>query len=169
MEPKEAYEQNFTSIFRYFYYKNLSTEEAEDQTQETFLRFFRKYQPEHLDELTCRKILYGIAKNLYCDWVKQCIQMPMTELNEDFPIPVEFDDLSTEEAEEVLGNELAELKETIETLNPTLRAVIKLRFLEGLTRKEVAERLQIKEKHVHVYQRRALAALQKATQPAVSP
>ncbi|MBU6389856.1 RNA polymerase sigma factor [Patescibacteria group bacterium] len=169
MTTQQLYEANFSSIFRYFYYKDLSKEEAEDLTQETFLRFYRGYAVQDRSETECRKILFGIAKNLLKGWFTEQSHRSSIELRDDFPIPLEPNILNSDQAEECLEEQLPLLKEAIAKLNPTLRTVITLRFVEGMTRQEVAQKLGTKEKYVHIYQQRAIKALRKIVGSSVSP
>ncbi len=111
-------------------------------------------------ELEPTKILYGIAKNRYKEWVRALPRNQMLELNENEP-DISLEQLIDEEFEAKLDQFREELHSAIKQLNPTLRDVMRMRYLENMTRKEVAEKLGIKEKHVHVYQRRGITALQK--------
>ena len=51
------------------------------------------------------------------------------------------------------------LHDTIKSLNPVVRQVLELRFLQNKSRKETAELLQINEDQVHTYQKRGVKYL----------
>jgi len=156
MDPREAYDKNFACIYRYFYYRGAPGADAEELCQETFLRFFQKYRPVDLDELGVRKIVYKIAANVYKEWVRERVQLPVYELDRDFPIPeVEEEDDPFEFSDDCRESLLA----AIEQLHPTMKTVLTMRFVEGKTRREVAEVLSIKEKDVHTYQKRGIRML----------
>ena len=70
MNEKDLFDSLFPVIYRYFYYKQVSRDEIEDLAQDTFLRFFAKYPTSNLAEEESRKIIFGIAKNVYREWVK---------------------------------------------------------------------------------------------------
>jgi len=170
MSPEDAYTSIFPALFRYFYYRNISKEETEDLAQETFLRFFKKYDSTKYSLEECRKITYGIASNVYKEWLRSIQHTSNYELHEDFPLPDKHEELCDDTSEEYLEKHLPLLHAAIDQLAPTLKQVITLRFIEGLTRKEVAERLNTKEKYVHIYQQRAIKSLQKILgTSAVSP
>jgi len=161
MGQEEVYHQHFRRIYRYFYYKDVKPPvEVEDLVQDVFCRYFAKYDctKQSTDEI--RKILYGIAQNIYREWIRKILSEKTTELNDD--IDYSNDDVDYDEGyAERLNKFRQDIQEAVKQLNPTLRTVITMRYLEGCTRKEVAEKLKIKEKHVHVYQRRGLKALEK--------
>ncbi|MEI6477645.1 MAG: RNA polymerase sigma factor [bacterium] len=159
MEEHDLYKLSFPRIIRYFLYRDVGSDEAEDLAQETYVRFFAKYRCNDMDETVCIKILYTIARNIYREWVRERVNRPVYELQQDFPItePVGGED-------DVEGYDDTEalrplLMDALAGLNPTLRQVVTLRLIEGLTRRETAERLSIKEKDVHTYQKRAVRQL----------
>jgi RNA polymerase sigma factor (sigma-70 family) len=160
MDAEGVYRERFKPLYRYFYYKNIRVADIDDLVQDTFLRFFERYDTTTLTADDCAKLLYGFARNIYLEWVRAHATHSVVELNDDFP------DSSSEEEYEAEQKPLSlevrgALLTAIHSLNPTLRQVITMRFLEGKTRREVALALDIEPKHVHVYQRRAIAALEK--------
>ncbi len=162
MGEQQAYEQNFKRIYRFFYYKSVRPpEEIEDITQEVFGRFFQKYDCTKINESDVTKILFGITKNVYKEWVRQAMRHQTFELFENNRAQETLDDFVDEEYEKRLDLFRNKAKEAIEDLNPTLRQVMQMRYFEGLSRKEISDKLNIKEKHVHVYQRRGIEALKK--------
>lgn len=160
MHAEGVYRARFKPLYRYFYYKNIRHADIDDLVQDTFLRFFERYDVATLNETDCAKLLYGFARNIYLEWVRKHANHPIAELNEDFPDESTENDWENTSANDLSDNR-KELLAAIEELNPTLRKVIQLRFLEGKTRRETADLLSIEPKHVHVYQRRAIAALKK--------
>ncbi len=58
-------EEQYDKIYRYCYFKLQHQQTAEDITQETFLRYFQKYQHDTKDGPL--KYLYTIARNLCID------------------------------------------------------------------------------------------------------
>ena len=114
-----------------------------------------------LSELDCQKILYTIARNVYREWVRQAKRQAVVELNDDQAVTDSFAEFSLDVAEEPEEFNPKLLEEALLTLSDNFQAVLRMRFILGMTRAQVAEELGIKEKHVHVYQRRALVVLRR--------
>jgi RNA polymerase sigma factor (sigma-70 family) len=159
VDEKTTYSHLFPALYRYFFYKQVQRDSIEDLCQESFMRFFQKYDSTQFTELDCAKILYGIARNVYREWVRRAIRDTTFELNEDMAITDSFADflLDIDDAAEEFNTKL--LDEALGTLSETFQKVLRMRFILGMSRAQVAEELGVKEKHVHVYQRRALVAL----------
>lgn len=58
-------EEQYDKIYRYCYFKLHNRQTAEDITQETFLRYFQRY--DHVTGGEALKCLYTIARNLCID------------------------------------------------------------------------------------------------------
>lgn len=58
-------EEQYDKIYRYCYFKLYNRQNAEDITQETFLRYFQRY--DHVMGREALKCLYTIARNLCID------------------------------------------------------------------------------------------------------
>ena len=58
-------EEQYDKIYRYCYFKLHNRQTAEDITQETFLRYFQRY--DHVTGREALKCLYTIARNLCID------------------------------------------------------------------------------------------------------
>ncbi len=65
MDNRKELAEQYDRIYRYCYYRLRHRELAEDITQETFLRFFRREQYHFLENPL--KIMYVIARNLCVD------------------------------------------------------------------------------------------------------
>lgn len=162
MGQEEAYNQNFRRIYRFFYYKDVKPPtDIEDSVQEVFCRYFSKYDCAKQTSEEITKILYGIAQNIYREWIRKILSEKTTELNEEIDYSDDTETNYDEEYTERLNKFRADIQAAVKRLNPTLQKVITMRFLDGMSRKDIAEKLGIKEKHVHVYQRRGLKMLEK--------
>jgi RNA polymerase sigma factor (sigma-70 family) len=163
MDCQSVYLQYFKPAYRYFYYKGVEKAEVEDLAQETFLRLFRVYGDRaDLADLEIRKLVYGVARNVWREWVRRQVQLPTVEFDELQDVGESPDEFQ-EEAEdtELLEAQRAAVLAAIEDLHPTMRQVLTLRFAENLSRQEVADRLNIKPDEVHTYQKRGIKMLQK--------
>ncbi len=63
-------EEQYDKIYRYCYFKLHHQQSAEDITQETFLRYFQRYNCKGKEEVL--KCLYTIARNLCIDEYREC-------------------------------------------------------------------------------------------------
>lgn len=159
VNPEEVYRLHVKSVHRYFYYKGVTINDVEDLVQESFFRFFQAY-PDQRSEVDTRKILYVISRNVWREWVRNQLKHRVYELDELKAIPETAEDFSEEDPAEYDGQR-AVLLAVIEKLNPTVKAVLTMRFIDGKTRKEIAAHLGIAEKDVHTYQKRGIKSLHK--------
>lgn len=70
-------EEQYDKIYRYCYFKLHHRETAEDVTQETFLRYFEKYDCAAKEQTL--KCLYTIARNLCIDEYRRKPVAPLVE------------------------------------------------------------------------------------------
>jgi RNA polymerase sigma factor (sigma-70 family) len=155
------YNETYKSLYRFLYYKNLDKKDVEDLLQESYYRFFSKYGDRSLLVEECKKILYSVALNVYREWVRRNMREQTFELEQDYPSQAAdigyFEDAEVDDFEKYRSLLFA----AIDELNPTLQAVVRMRFIENMTRAQIAEKLGTKEKYVHIYQQRAIEMLQK--------
>ena len=141
MSPEKIYNDHFRLIYRFFYYKLVDID-AEDLAQEVFLRFFKRYTKNQFSDEETKKVLFGIAQNVYKEWVRQAIKHQNYPLDPEMEVKENYVEFTDDEFELQLEGYRSDMREAIARLNPTLRQVIELRFLEGKTRAEVAEILR---------------------------
>ncbi|TSC93703.1 MAG: Sigma-70 region 2 [Candidatus Berkelbacteria bacterium Licking1014_85] len=162
MNEEVFYQQNFKSIFRYFYYRGLVISDCEDNCQEVFVIYFEKYFKKITNPIETKKILYTIARNKYKEWVRGQIKSSTCELYDDIAQNEDdFFELYDDNFDDAVEEQKKLLKQMIDTLNPTIKKVLECRFYRGLTREQTAKILNIKPKEVHVYQRRGIEYLKK--------
>lgn len=70
-------EEQYDKIYRYCYFRLRNRETAEDITQETFLRYFEKYDLTTTEQAV--KCLYTIARNLCIDEYRRKSLLPLEE------------------------------------------------------------------------------------------
>ena len=168
---EEIYKNSFSKVYKYFYYKYVDKSYIEDLSQETFLRFYKEYSQQKYSKEESMKILYGIARNIYKEWVRKAI----SETNIQFFDNINYeelaeidDDYDYTETDEFLTH-IDLVKNLIEELNEKTKMVLKYRFLDGKSRKEIAAILSISEKDVHTYQKRGIKYLKKKIGESVPP
>lgn len=150
----KLYDKYLKPIFRYVYFKVGNREDAEDLTEQVFLKAW-----QHIDKYNSKKSffsswLYIIAKNQIIDHYRQ------NKKN------IELDDWlkETHVAPESLNNieqELLQRKllEKIKRLPEKQQQIIILKFFEDLSNKEIAQIINKKEGAVRILQYRALKNL----------
>ena len=107
-------EEQYEKIYRYCYYRLRNREQAEDVTQETFLRWFASDTYRNRDQLL--QYLYTIARNLCIDEYRRpaCQSIP--------------EDLSGGGGDPLLS---IALRTELERLSPEDRELVLLRFVNG--------------------------------------
>jgi RNA polymerase sigma-70 factor (ECF subfamily) len=147
------YEQYAEVIFRYVYSHLENRLDAEDLTEEIFLRAWRALPKYDERGLPFSAFLFRIARNSLIDYYRQ---RKVVQSIED--IEVQSREAGPEEAVEV-RIENGGLRETISRLREDYRNVLIFRFLSGLSPEETAQVMQRSVGAVRVLQHRALTAL----------
>jgi RNA polymerase sigma-70 factor (ECF subfamily) len=150
------YTQHLDAIYRYMYFRVADVPLAEDLSEEVFMRAWAalpKYEPQGH---RFSSWLYRIAQNLLVDHYRK--ESSRRELDESGMNEVRDHEALPEER--VADQEdLASLATAIQLLGDDEQNVIILRFVEGLSHKEVAEAIGKSEGASRVIQHRALEAL----------
>lgn len=69
-EAEEIIVENYDAIYRYCYWKIGNSADAQDMTQETFMRFVQSL-PDYRDHGKPKALLYTIARNQCINWYKK--------------------------------------------------------------------------------------------------
>jgi RNA polymerase sigma-70 factor (ECF subfamily) len=148
-----AYESHSRSIYRFLYWRTKNVQLSEDLTSSVFEKAW--HSRSSFRGGSVRAWLYRIARNVLIDhWRKK----------QDFLVE-DADSLQEEATDPSIGETLDQdlllrhLHKTLDTLPGDMRSVITLRFIEGLSCKQVAEKLDLGESNVRVIQYRALRKL----------
>jgi RNA polymerase sigma-70 factor (ECF subfamily) len=162
--------QHADRVYRLAYRLSGNRADAEDLTQETFVRVFRSladYTPG-----TFEGWLHRITTNLFLDMVRRRQKIRFDALAEDAQERLASDDPGPERAYEQ-NNLDPEIQRALDALPADFRAAVVLCDLEGLTYEEIALTLGIKvgtvRSRIHrgrVLLREALAHRAPATRPA---
>jgi RNA polymerase sigma-70 factor, ECF subfamily len=136
----ELVRQHADRVYRLAYRLSGNQHDAEDLTQETFIRVFRSlqnYQPG-----TFEGWLHRITTNLFLDMVRRRARIRMESLPEDYD-RVPADDPNPEQIyyDSRLG---PDLQAALDSLPPEFRAAVVLCDIEGLSYEEVAGTLGVK-------------------------
>lgn len=128
----QIYDTYADDLFRFCFLKVSSRELAEDLTQEVFTRFWQALR-EGTIMRSERALLYTIARNLVIDWYRKKKESSLDALTED---GIEFaGDTASDITREA---EIGEALRAVDTLDVPSREVLILRFVDGLTPKEIA-------------------------------
>lgn len=150
-----VYQQYVEDIYRFVLVHVNDVDLAEDLTADTFTKAWRHIEATEFDFKQTRAWLYTIARNLMNDhWRKK----PVIPLSEDIEVIDE-----REAQSDVVDRKLQakQIIKAVKTLPEDMKSIVTLRFLEGLSVKETAERLSMSESNVRVVQFRALKKLKK--------
>lgn len=136
----ELVRQHADRVYRLAYRLSGNQHDAEDLTQETFIRVFRSvqnYQPG-----TFEGWLHRITTNLFLDMVRRRGRIRMEALPEDYD-RVPADDPNPEQIyhDSRLG---ADLQAALDSLPPEFRAAVVLCDIEGLSYEEIGATLDVK-------------------------
>jgi RNA polymerase sigma-70 factor, ECF subfamily len=151
------YDLNFENLYRFFYYKTLSKDIAQDLTSETFLTFATILSKKNIEMQDPKKYLYGIAKNIFVKYLRQKYkqEIPMSTLSRDFEEYIEEfvqESISTTDYTEIIAKYIPMLPEK-------QGIVIKLRFVEKLTLSEICAKLGVDMNYVKTTQKRGIKSL----------
>jgi RNA polymerase sigma-70 factor (ECF subfamily) len=152
---KQAYQDYSQAIYRFLYWQTHDPGLSQDLTSATFERAWRSRNTFHGGQ--AKAWLYRIARNLLTDyWRKKkdlfIDDMPgLSEQITDDSAPFDYDAEKT----------ISQLGKSLHMLPEDLRAIVVLRFIDGLSAKEVGEILDLSEGNVRVMQFRALRKLRK--------
>lgn len=148
------YEAYLERIYRYVYYRVGSTAEAEDLTEQVFLKAWEAIGRYESRGTPFTAWLYRLAHNLVVDHYRS--RRPTTPIDE-----VDESELDAVDVVEAVEDSLQaeEVREAIACLNAEHQQLIVLRFVEGLSHAEVARIIGKSEGAARVIQYRALQAL----------
>ncbi|WP_151529911.1 MULTISPECIES: RNA polymerase sigma factor SigE [Corynebacterium] len=136
----ELVEEHADSVYRLAFRLSGNQHDAEDLTQETFMRVFRSlknYQPG-----TFEGWLHRITTNLFLDMVRHRNKIRMESLPEDYErVPGTV--LTPEQAYQV-ANLDPSLQEALDSLSPDFRVAIVLCDVLGMSYDEIADTLGVK-------------------------
>jgi RNA polymerase sigma-70 factor, ECF subfamily len=136
----ELVRQHADRVYRLAYRLSGNQQDAEDLTQETFIRVFRSvqnYQPG-----TFEGWLHRITTNLFLDMVRRRTRIRMEALPEDYDrVPADEPDPQQIYHDARLG---PDLQAALDSLPPEFRAAVVLCDVEGLSYEEIGATLGVK-------------------------
>ena len=154
------YQEFYTPVYRYVYFRlGRSKESAEDVTQEVFLKVYTSFGSYAYSGKSPLAYFYTVAKNILIDRSRKK-QIQLVPLDDDDNILEQIPDSVLDANEQLMREEEARgLREKIALLSPDQQDVILLRFIDGLSTKEVANILGKNEAAVRQLQSKGLKSL----------
>ncbi len=156
--------RHLASIYNYTYVMTGSSADAEDITQETFVKVWRhikKYRPQQ----SFKTWLFTIAHRTAIDWLRKRKHLHFSDFDDDEDGNTLTEKLADTQAlpDEVLARayDKAFLEKMLLTLHPRYREVLNLYYFEELTFDEIGTILRKPLNTVKSQHRRALIALRK--------
>lgn len=149
------YQKYLDQIYNFIYFQvRGNKQEAEDLTEEVFLRCFQVVTEETKKNKNFRALVYTIARNLVIDSYRS--KKDVVDIDN-----IEITSSQLRNPEETLESwQLSStLVEAIRELRPNLQEVIILRYILELETDEIAEIMGISMNYVRVLQYRALQSL----------
>jgi RNA polymerase sigma-70 factor (ECF subfamily) len=152
----ELYQRNAQIVFR-FIYANLNNRlDAEDLTEEVFLRAWRSLSKYRQKGVPFLAYLFKIARNVLIDFYRRAgrsgghMSIEEKQITDFKPDPGET---------AILNIEHQEVRQTLTQLREDYRTVLVLRFLSGLSPTETGQVMGRTPGAVRILQHRALSAL----------
>ena len=157
----QIYEMYSPLVFRFLLAHMDSQLDAEDLTEEVFLRAWQSLPGYRMRGVPFTGFLFRVARNaLYDHYRRTRKRANDSGLDQEL-----VDDFQPDPAESVPAYmERRELRQTLARLREDYRTVLVLRFLVGLSPEEAAQAMDRSPGAVRVLQHRALAALRKLLQ-----
>lgn len=155
--PFELYEHYFDDVYQYLLYFTNNQQEAEDLTQETFIRVFKNYQYFKMKS-SIKTWIFSIAKHVAID---QYRKNKLISIFPDFLLQTRKSQIGNPEKEIENKTDWELLQEALLKLKPHYRNVVILRGIKEYSVNETAEILNWKESKVKVDYHRALKLLKK--------
>jgi RNA polymerase sigma-70 factor (ECF subfamily) len=152
-EFSKIYDEHIGRIYRFVYLKVSSRDTAEDLSSEVFLRFWKKFSNETVDNE--RAFLYGIARNVVADHYRKR-HTSSVSLEEATPELVQ-DPHFVEAA--ALSSDMDQVRKALVGLNDDYQNLIIWRYLDELSISEIAQIEGKSEESVRVGLHRALHQL----------
>ncbi len=145
---EELVRQHTRRVYGLCYRFTNSGQEAQDLTQEVFLRIFRTLRTFHSTEGSFGTWLTRVTRNLLIDHYRRTRQERVTDsIEEQLPMLEEEGGAAAARPDHLVEDREAReiLQATLQKLSPDLREAVILRDLQEMEYREIAEVLQIPE------------------------
>ena len=148
MDTDKIYENYRQKVFSYLLSKVHSNDLAEDLCQDVFLKIHEKADAFDETKASLSTWIYTVTRNTLADHYRT--RRVTSE------IPETLQSGQSVEDEAVNGEMLEHLTQALSQMDERMRDVIILRYYDGKTLREIAERMDISYAYVKVIQNKAL-------------
>jgi len=153
---EQVYDLHAEKLYKFFYFKVLNQQVAEDLTSETFIAFAEKAYQFGGDVSTAEKYLYGIARNKWNGYLREKYKRDEVLYDDE-----SFGQYVQDEVDEIQSMSLKERAIAfINLLPPKQKIIATLRLIDGLTPTEISVKIRKPINYVKVTLRRALRRLE---------
>jgi len=142
---EELYDLYVDDIFRFIYVRTKNRDKAKDMTQDTFARIWKSYLQKGEVPEQPRALLYTIAKNLIINYYSR--EKVHDSLDILFEEGIDLADTHSD-MEDSMNQD--QVKRVLELLPEKERSYLVLRYLDGLSIKEIAAVSEVTENVVSV-------------------
>jgi len=157
-EISTIYDTNFEKIYRFFYYRFMSKDIAEDLSSETFVQFIQNIKKTPDTIIDPQKYLFGVAKNVYMIHLRHKYhQIPTYDVEKEQEFGSQVDEFLDEIDSSDTIEEIA--MKFIVKLPDRQREIADLRFIQKLSLTEICQKLDKNMNYVKTTQRRAIKSL----------
>lgn len=155
---REIYQTFSDRIYRFIFFRIPNETDAQDLLQETFLKLWDYLNNKKNEVTSLQALLYKIAKNLVASYyVKN--QARLKEISiEEIEYKVGEDENLEQEIDIQINIKKVEQKLS-QLKNPEHQEIVRLRFLDDLSHKQIAELLNKSEKNIGTTLHRAIKKL----------
>jgi len=150
-----AYDNHNDAIFRFFYFRVRDRELATDLTQDTFTKAW-KYLAGGKEVEYMKAFIYKVARNLVIDYVRKKKDVSLDALMEDGFAP----GIDTR-SKQHMAIDVKAMIEAVEQVNEEYAEVVRLRYIDGLGPKDIAEVLGESPNVISVRLHRGMKELKK--------
>ena len=157
----ELYERHVNAVYRFLYARLDNSMDAEDFTEEVFIRAWNSVPRYHERGVPFLAFLLIIARNVLIDHYRRNGRSPQQVTIED----IQLRDTNPEPGEVTARNlKHDEIRQALTKLREDYQEVLVLRFLNDLSPNETAKVMNRSTGAVRVLQHRAIVALRKTMQ-----
>ena len=152
------YDHYVERIYRYVYFRVADRDLAEDITSQIFIKMWEKLPTYRIGQSTINAWLYRIAHNAVVDYYRSMkAVVPLEEINSR---EIGRDDETEENLDRQMKME--KLRAALQELTDGQREVLILRFIDGLTVREIARQLGKRQGAVRALTMRGLRELSRS-------
>ena len=159
MEFAEVYENYFSKIYNYIFYRVLHKQITEDIVSTVFLKAAEKFQTYNPDKAGVSTWLFKIAENTLYDYFRcsRAVPVSLDDISDDIRVSVDFD----EQTQLIKNEDRRELYNALSELDGKTRDIISQKYFLEKTLRQIAKDKNMNENTVSTLHKRGLSVLRK--------